>query len=112
MGGEERKVDGGMVFTPLTSPQHLRSLLTTPTAEACPLSCNSPTRTSFLSCTDPGVTWALLGARSKLGPEKGIQILPTDETKGHPPTPTPAASTAHRSSWVMGALPYWGEECA
>lgn len=25
---------------------------------------------------------------------------------------TPLASTAHGSSWEMGALPYWGKECA
>lgn len=76
-------MNGGVVFTSQTSPQHLRSLLTTPTAEACLL--DSPTDASFLSCTGPRVTWALLGPRSKLGPEKGIQILPTDGTKGHPP---------------------------
>lgn len=63
-----------------------RPLLTTPT-EACLLIGNSPTGTSSLSCTDPRVMWALLGARSELGPEKGIQILPTDGTKGHPPPP-------------------------
>lgn len=76
-----------------TGPPHLVASLTGP---------------PFPSCTDPRMAWTLLGAGTRLGLEEGCPYPPCQWGWGTPPL----SSTAHSSSWEMGALPYWGKECA